>query len=307
MVRADGSVVPAQFDIERGVRTATFLLPGKLEADACRVVTFGTGRTEPDEEFVRVEQVADYRGEPAFEITTPSARYVYHVRSSGFASLFDAAGHDWISYQPGGGFRGEYRGIPNIAPPDFHPGRPDGKKRSELLRTGPIRATILSETTDERWRLVWDVFPNHARMTLERKGPDPYWILYEGTPGGEFDPETDFWIDSTGTVLPMPEDPGRFQRHLPDPQWVAFSDGPLGRSLFLSLDPPDQHMDEFWHRGAGGMTVFGFGRGEKPRWQRLESVPAYLTIGLVDSTDSDHIRNAVESAARPLRIRELDY
>ena len=294
---------PVSFQADSG--RMTLLLEGELGRDACRSFRITTGAGEPRvaAPLVTAEELDDYQGEPTFRIATPRATYFYHRGGSGFASLVDQDGNDWISYRPEGGFEGDYRGIPNIAPPDFHPGRPEGKKPSRLVASGPLRATIVSETEDGRWRVRWDVYPSFARLTLEAAGDEPYWMLYEGTPGGRFDPGDDYWRDSSGRAMPMSQDPERWNGRLPDPQWVLFGDGPTSRALFLALHEPDEHWDEFWHRGAGGMTVFGFGRGPRPRWQYLEGAPATLTIGLVDDSDPEAARRAVESAWRPLEVR----
>lgn len=280
-------------------------LPGTTAADACRSIEAAvTASPAPliDVQPVWVERLDDYQGEEAFRIQAELMTYVYHVGGSGFASLIDRDGNDWISYRPEGGFEGHFRGIPNIAPPQFHPGRAEGKKPSRVLAQGPLKKTILSETEDGAWRARWDIFPRHARMTLLSKGPDPYWILYEGTPGGEFDPDTDFWFNSAGVRMPMPEPNEYWNSRLPDPQWVYFVDGPTQRALFLALHEPDEHWDEFWHRGPGGMTVFGFGRGPRPQWQYLDQAPATLTIGLIEDSDFPGAQRAIESAWRPLEV-----
>jgi hypothetical protein len=252
-----------------------------------------------------VEEVAEYEGYPAFKITTPAATYYYHVGGPGFASLIDREGHDWISHHPEGGFQGSYRGIPNIAPPEFHPGPGSGKKASRLIRSGPLRASILSETEDGAWGVFWDIFPAYANMTLFKKTAAPYWILYEGTPGGALDTESGYWVQSSGERLSVaPNDQDNFwEGTLPSPQWVYFGDEKLRRVLFLALHEPDNFPDEFWHSGTGGMAVFGFGRGPRPQWQYLQTVPAHLTIGFVESDNFDEVKRRIESAWRPVEVK----
>lgn len=304
-VRESGAGIPFQADSVDDRTLVTILLKGRLASNACRDLQVVSSKKNPRaiEQLVEVDEIDNYQGEPTFRIKTPRATYYYHRGGSGFASLIDNDGKDWISYRPEGGFQGNYRGIPNIAPPNFHPGRPQGKKPSRLLRSGPIRASILSETEDEKWRLVWDFFPTFARMTLLAKGPEPYWILYEGTPGGSFDVEFDYWRNSAGHEMPLAPDSDRWNGKLPEPQWVLFGDHKMNRGLFLALHQPDDHWDEFWHRGSGGMTVFGFGRGPKPQWQYLDAVPATLTIGLVEDSRPADTKLAVELAWRPLKVR----
>jgi hypothetical protein len=274
----------------------TFLLTGVTAGDSVRRFELRARQAESTaEDLVLVEKLDDYQGARTFKISTPRATYYYHMDGSGFASLIDLDGQDWISYRPQGGFEGDYRGIPNIAPPQMHAGRSEGKRATRLLRDGPLVASLLSATTDGAWRLVWDIFPEYARMRLLSKGPQPYWILYEGTPGGTFDPAFDYWFNSAGDRMPSPPVGERWNGRLPAPQWVYFGDAAKPRTLFLALDPADDLVDEYWHRGPGGMTVFGFGRGEKPQWQYLEAVPAQLTIGLIEADQFDEVSRRIES------------
>ena len=74
----------------------------------------------------------------------------------------------------------------------------------------------------------------------------------------------------------------------------------------FALHEPDEHWDELWRRGAGGMTVFGFDRGPKPQWQYLDHAPAQLTVGLIEDSRFAAARRAIESAWRPLEVRVGD-
>ncbi len=246
---------------------------------------------------VTVEDVGEYEGEAAWKITTPAATYYYHQRSGGFASLVDRDGNDWISYHPGQKERGEYRGIPNIAPPDFHPGRPQGKKQGRIVSQSGGHVSLLAETEDGQWATRWDIFTEFARMTLLRKGPEPYWILYEGTPGGSFE-VTDYWVNSKGERFESAPYVQKNMWHgdLPAPEWVYFGDARLERVLLLAREPYSDVMDEYWHFGDGGMTVFGFGRGPRQSgWQRLTDVPCQLTIAFVESRRHEDVVKAVRA------------
>lgn len=68
------------------------------------------------ERQVHMEEIGEYEGDATWKIRTPQATYYFHRNGSGFASLLDRDGNDWISHHPGNGPEGEYRGIPNIAP-----------------------------------------------------------------------------------------------------------------------------------------------------------------------------------------------
>jgi len=310
--------VPFQFDpapdfdaARRAQGTLVFLLRPAFTAPSTRrfYLYFGdTRRKHVPARFdplVKCEEIGIYQGDETFRITTPAATYYYHKHGSGFASMVDRDGHDWISYRPEGGAKGNYRGIPNIAPAGFHPGPGEGNKPSRVAAQGPLRVRIFSETKDERWALQWDVYPWHATMTLLRKGPEPYWILYEGTPGGEFDLE-DYWVDSSGRRFEMRPYQGvqnAWHGDLPDPEWVYFGDAKLERVLFLLLHEKEPAVDEFWHFGPGGMTVFGFGRGPKEGgWQRLQRAPARFSIGFVESAGFEEAARAVRRALEPPRV-----
>lgn len=299
-----GQAVPFQADSgDEGIRL-TVLLEGDMDIGSCRRIEVVVGGTvERPGSLLVAERVDEHQGAPAIRIKAPNATYYYHVGGSGFASLIDRDGNDWIGYRPGGGFEGHFRGIPNIAPPDFHPGRPNGKRRSRVTAKGPLRIQVDSATEDGQWKVRWEIFPDFARMTLLAKGSEPYWILYEGTPGGTFDVEWDYWRNSAGHEMPMPPEAEKWHGKLPEPQWVLFGDRRIRRVLYLGLDPHDHHWDEFWHRGTGGMTVFGFGRGPKPQWRYLDAVSARLTIGLVEHSDQEAVRLRVESASQPLEYR----
>jgi hypothetical protein len=254
---------------------------------------------------VTFDDYIQHAGFPSFRFVTSNATYFYHKKGSAFASMIDLDGNDWISYRPDGGPKGSYRGIPNIAPAGFHPGPGEGNKASRIISTGPLRAEVRSETEDGQWACTWEVFPSYASMTLDRKGCDPYWILYEGTPGGRFTVD-DYWIDSSGRRYESA--PYRLERKwngdLPEPEWVYFVDPQLDRALFLVHHEYSEEIDEYWHFGDGGMTVFGFGRGPKESgWQRLENVPARFTIGFAETTDFSEVRRIVHSAYEPLEVR----
>lgn len=244
-------------------------------------------------------------GFQSFRFATSSATYLYHKQGSAFASMIDSDGNDWISYKPEGGAKGNYRGIPNVAPAGFHPGPGEENKMSRVLAYGPLRAEVRSETEDGKWACTWEIFPSYATMTLDRKGQEPYWMLYEGTPGGRFTVD-DYWVDSSGKRFdsrPFTQK-SKWNGDLPEPEWVYFGDPELNRVLFLAHHEYSEEIDEYWHFGDGGMTVFGFGRGPiEVAWQRLKRVPAHLTIGFVESSEFSQVKKRISSACKPLEVK----
>ena len=79
-----------------------------------------------------------------------------------------------------------------------------------------------------------------SSMTLLR-ADQPYWFLYEGTPGGKLDVDSDFWVASDGVKHPAAE---RWNGHLPAPEWAYFGDAKLKRVLFLANHQNDAITDE---------------------------------------------------------------
>ena len=301
------SNVPFQFDIKedfdpgsRAVGTLVLMMKGVTPAGSARryQIFFNgdaeTGSASKIEKTVAIEEYEKFPGMAAYRITTPAATYIYHRNGGGFASLIDREGHDWIGYNPDTEcFQGPCRGIPNIAPPGFHP---DGERRevppkeSEIVSQGPLKIEIRTETADQQWECRWSIYPSRASMTLVKTSGEPYWILYEGTPGGSFENDRDFWITSKGEIRAcgdynsQQERGNRWSEDLPDPEWVCFGDSSLNRMMFYIHHESEDEVDNYWNRDDNGMTVFGFGRGPtRERWQRLRSVPAHLTLGFVES------------------------
>ncbi|MFC1712344.1 hypothetical protein ACFL6S_01680 [Candidatus Poribacteria bacterium] len=314
--------VPYQFDqssdydaADNAAGTLVFILKGTTPANSERTFYVYFDDDAPSSqppsfpEQVSVTEMDEYEGDETFRIAAQNVVYYYHKHGSGFASMVDANGNDWISFHPTtrreDGPRGEYRGIPNIAPVNFHPGRGDGKLPSKIISQGPLRVRILSETEDRRWGCTWDIYPGYATMTLFKKGEEPYWILYEGTPGGRFD-LNDYWVHSSGERLSVEQyhmSKNQWQGKLPSPKWVYFGDGEMDRVLYMIFHEQYDGEDQFWHFGEGGMTVFGFGRGPTQKnWQQLTTVPAHLTIGFAESGDFETASKVINSAYQELGL-----
>jgi len=263
--------------------------------------------TKAPASLINFSHMDAYEGQPTYRIKTPTSEYFYHETSGGFASLKDKDGNDWISYHSDesiDGFKGRYRGIPNIAPPEFHPGEPIGKKPAVVISQGPLKVSIICGTEDGQWQSRWDIYPNYATMSLLKKGDAPYWILYEGTPGGEFN-EEDFWVQSDGQKRIMK--PYRLKTQwsgkLPSPKWVYFGDRKISRVMFYAHHEDYDYEDVFWHSGEGGMTVFGFGRGpDQSQWQQLTKAPAHVTIGFSETGDFNTVSRLINSSYKSLKI-----
>lgn len=206
---------------------------------------------------------------------------LFHKEGGGIASLFDREGKDWIGFSRLPGSTGEYRGIPNLGPV-FHPGYTNSI--TILAKNDEERVELLVDSKDGGWRARWFFLSNRIEMELE-KAAEPYWFLYEGTPGGHFSPQSAHWISSDGIERPQSED---WVGELPKPGWVAFSSPQAGRSLYIRNYLTGPAMDQYWPM-EGNMTVFGYGREYKCCSRYLKETPARFSLGFLESIDPKKI------------------
>ena len=311
-------MVPVQFDTDvdddstpalRG--TLTFVLWGRTPANAEKLfhVYFDFGphlaMTHISEPSVSAAEGIEHEGQESFKITTPGAVYYYHKQGAGFASIEDRDGNDWLSYNPGvgrasnSGSGGKYRGTPNMGHPEgyCHPG--SDKSTSRLLSPGPVKATIVSESDDGNWACRWDVFPHYARLTA-LKVSHPYWFLYEGTPGGKLDEDSDYCVRSDGTRTAASDRwTGDISAEGETAEWLYFGDGKMDRVLYLVHHTDDDEIDSYWPMNHE-MTVFGFGRNGLNKY--MTQVPDQFTVGFCESAKFPVVSKAVQSACRPLVV-----
>lgn len=239
------------------------------------------------------------QGQPSFRIETRSATWVYHREGAGFSSLLDPAGNDWISYRPDGGAAGNYRGIPNAVfrrSQDgnnfFHPGHA-GPKGSETVvaSAAPDRVVLRSQSCDGRWACEWEILPDRARLRMTRVPADDgrFWFLYEGTPGGRFDP-ADLCVRPGGQVSPLSE---RWEAMMKDVPWVAFvSAGHRHALLLVAHGAPNVPVS--YRPMENAMTVFGFGR-QLANLENLLTGELSFTVMLLPETDPARV--AAKAAA----------
>ncbi|MFN3191988.1 MAG: serine hydrolase [Aureliella sp.] len=231
---------------------------------------------------------------PCYRVETPSATYFLDRVGAGLSSMVDREGNDWISFHPkkGSGAAGEYRGFPNAvfqsAGSYFH---------ARNAGTDPC-VTIVEEESDERivisalasngrWAGEYTFTSEACTFTLTKKPEDhSYWVLYEGTPGGEYD-DTDWWMTSE-----LPKRTPLTKTHegdIPGTEWIAFGDEESSRVLLLTHHEDDDGEDRFYQMQRR-MTVFGFGRSGMQKF--LNSVPQSFSIQFVESTVHAEISSA---------------
>lgn len=228
---------------------------------------------------------------PCFKIETPAATYYLEKEGAGLSSLIDRDGNDWIGFhkKPGSGAGGEYRGFPNAVHEQdgsfFHPKNAGTDPSTmQVIYEGAERVSLRATTNTKTWRARWDFYPTHYTFTMTRMPKDyKYWILYEGTPGGEYD-DTDWWM--TAAVEEKQPLTQPHEGDIPAPEWIAFGDAGLDRALFLLHHQDDSHIDRFYQMQKK-MTVFGFGR--KGLTKYLDAVPQNFSIGLVETDEHQGI------------------
>jgi hypothetical protein len=266
-------------------------------------------------------------GIACFKVVTDSATYFYDKAGAGFTSMLDRDGIDWVNFHPQGtpgvpsGPWGWYRGIPNMARGVFgHPGYTGAASTTADPQGVPLPLATVRSSKDG-WSVAWEFYPSYARMTV-LSTPARYWLLYEGTPGGELG-DDDLCGRSDGRVascsISWEGDIVNNSGVATGMEWVYFADGTLERSLVL-LHDDDDVTDSY--RPKDGMTVFGFGRahgsrtGDRSFLERvmervggrrgpagrnsglLESVPASLIIALVEAREFEAVKAQIDAIYR---------
>lgn len=298
------AAVPFQFDpapdfdaTSNAVGEFVLLVEGSTPANGRRYyqVYFAAGAALPAPPVLPRISVTDGvidEGNSSFAVRTIAGDWYYHKTSGGFSSLEDRSGNDWIGYSSATGASGDYRGIPNLVPPAsggyFHPGRP-GTAQSSLLDRGPLRARIHSRSADSGWATLWEMLPTYATMTVTQAAGN-YWFLYEGTPGGTLDLNTDLVVRSNGTQTKAS---ASWKLDIPGEEWAYFADPGIGRSLYVSSHQGDSLID-MYRPMDGAMTIFGLGRDQV---NALLSGERRFSVGLVDSTQIGAIAPIVRSAS----------
>lgn len=256
-----------------------------------------------------------HEGRSQFVVRTASATWSYDRAGGGFSRLIDRDGKDWIGFRkeplstyPASAAAG-YRGIPNCVfrGPDKGAGHPGFDRCvSELVAPNRIRTTSKSG----KWAWTWTFSESSARFRMEKADPEhAWWFLYEGTVGGRFKPDEQYW----GTNLSGPEKRvfESKNQHFAIWRWAYFGDRESPRVLFVLQHQPDELKDTVWHLGSSdggaaiaedGMIVFGMGRGPKAT-PVLKGAELEFSVGLIEKvvrSPEDHqaVASVIESDLR---------
>ncbi|MBV6641901.1 MAG: hypothetical protein KI791_14350 [Cyclobacteriaceae bacterium] len=247
-----------------------------------------------------------YLERPHFQIVTSRAMYLYDRRGGGFSSIKDQNGIEWIGFQPGDGkvpksADSDFRGLPNLV---FR-GEDNGAGHTGFNQcTSSIVAPnkIQTKSVSGKWEWDWTFYEEGAYLQMVKTDTSrAYWFLYEGIPGGSFDPGQKFWgndVDGLRYDTPVLKADsiarGRWN-------WAYFGDQSLDKAFMVIHLTPDIEEDNFSYMGnttdgilsPDGMVVFGFGRsGSTPL---LKGENQFL-IGFTDhgNDDPEAIQNQIK-------------
>jgi hypothetical protein len=221
--------------------------------------------------------------EPAVQVITPSATYFLLKKSGMLVSMvdtFDEMGKDWISYSDS--FR------PNRGLPSFGGCCQLGADAQmtttfdEASRT-PGHVRLFSTSEDSGWSLVWDFYPSHVTLTVNRAA-QLFSFNYRGVPGGVLD-SSDRIVFSNGdshAALDAMETttlPGAVQ-------WLYLADDARSRSLFVLQYAADSLADAY---SVAGVDTSVLTLGDA----RLRA-PLRFSLGLIDSSEHSAVKARVD-------------
>ncbi len=294
------------------------ILKGATAADATRyyhVYFDTTGSFTPASVTPLVSTTDNVTDESysSVRINTQVADFYYQKAEGGFSSIVDKNGNDWVSWNSNAspGSAGEYRGIPNLGPAGFHPGR-DHDVATTIVSQGPIK-TVIESTDPNGNKTRWEFYPNFARLTVLSMNQNWY-MLYEGTPGGSVN-GNDTVVRSDGTSTPITQSwaEGSGLGAGNGEEWTYFRDsgvnGGNGRFMYFVHNQKDSYEDSYFDLD-GNMTVFGFGRHNNPGSDPDllipgSATPSTFTIGLADGgSDFNSASGTIKGAYKDVSITQ---
>ena len=209
-----------------------------------------------------------------YKVSNRNATYFIDKYSGGISSIIDKDGNDWINWNrlqiakyPESA-AGDYRGIPNLVFGDNdsgvgHPGF--DKAQSFVEKDNCIRVKSISE----KWEWQYKFHSRYVEIEIIRtpKMERNYWFLYEGVPGGKFNPDDNYWGTNTG-IKSLNPDYLKGEEVYGFWKWVFFGDINCNQTFFIVQKHDDDLKDTFGYLGNSqkglaaedGMVVFGFGR-----------------------------------------------
>ncbi|QLE01622.1 VCBS repeat-containing protein [Galbibacter sp. BG1] len=237
------------------------------------MVKLKTNEESKKNNYVVFEQM--YQGKEHFVIHTPKITYYYDKAGGGFSRIIDKEGNDWVSFkkEPWDTYpasaASSYRGLPNLvfkSETDGGAGHPGHDKcTSEMIGANKIKTVSKSGN----WSWEWTIYDAAAKLEVLETDGTPYWFLYEGTPGGKFNPKSSVYgTDKAGPIVKTP-DFYKGSIAYGNYKWAYFSTKKASNTFYIAQLNNDKQTDMMGYLGNSengveskdGMTVFGFGRG----------------------------------------------
>lgn len=249
-----------------------------------------------------------YENRPHYIIYTKKATYYFDKAGGGFSRIIDTYGNDWISYktEPWNEYPASaasaFRGLPNLvfaSETDGGAGHPGHDKCvSEVSAPNSIKTLSKSGA----WEWQWTFYDDHAVLNIVKtKKNTPYWFLYEGTPGGTYEPEASlFGTSVSGPHAEIPDfykNQGWFGQF----DWAYFGKKGSETHFYVANLADDNLTDLMSYLGntekgalsEDGMTVFGFGRGKNTK-PLMTGKNSFLIGFLKTSQTGENLQRAVE-------------
>lgn len=216
-----------------------------------------------------------YENKPHVVVKTKSITWYFDKEGGGFSRMIDKEGNDWISFkrEPWGEYPASaasaFRGIPNLVykSDDGGAGHPGHEKCNSVIEGNKI----ITQSKSGNWKWSWEFFDDYALLEILKTDENqPYWFLYEGTPGGKYAPaDYYFGTSKTQTTTELP-DFYKGTNIFDNFQWIYCGSKKQDRTFYMLQLTPDEETDMAGFLGntteglnsPDGMTVFGFGRDE---------------------------------------------
>jgi len=226
------------------------------------VLTLGAGIASPSSAATISEVTWQDRVNFKIETTMGTFYWESAPNRSGFMSFVDKDGWDWIQSDYGLK-KAPYRGFPNTIDRWGHPSEDNGTAYNKVIGPKSGKHLIIESEKPGSIKARVHVFETHMAMEVLSVKDAPYWFLYEGTPGGDFNSKK-YVLPDGSELSPKP--------------WCGVSDWPadgngewfyiVGKNskvrLWFAHTPNDDTKSENFSGNATGkqpgMDVLSFGR-----------------------------------------------
>lgn len=139
-----------------------------------------------------------WQGVNCYKVVTPWATLYFENNkgSSGFKSIIDRQGKDWLQAGYGWGNSFDWRGFPNMTEGNFGHASRDSGSANTVEMNDPGHVVIASK--NKRMECKYHFFPSHGAIEVIRAHVKGYAFVWEGTNGGSVEPNADFFVLSDG-------------------------------------------------------------------------------------------------------------